>query len=143
MGWTFTVRSKKTLAQHREDHVRDATDYGDRKIARIIAHEWHPRTWYALIGFYETPESQKPYRVFLRTDIIDMSGGEFGYKDMSEDMGPYLDDKPSKKFAAAVYRYKPHAEGYAVEFRERMGIKYDSQQQLVIAETDFQPEDEA
>jgi len=126
MGWTFH-NEKKTLAQFRDNHVREATQYRD-KIARIIMHEWHPHTWYALIGFYDTPDSTQPNHVFLRTDMIDSGGeyGQFGYKDMEESYGPYLEDKPTKGMADTIYKYIPEVYGYAGEFRDRMGIKYDS-----------------
>lgn len=125
MGWTYLDlnRNRVTLAQAKEKHVREATYYSEGTTARIIMHEWHPKTWYALIGFY-SPGSDKPHKVFLRTDIIDTSAGAFGYKDLCEEMGPYLDDKPSRAMAAAVFKYIPHAERHAKDFRDWAGIPY-------------------
>ena len=133
MGWTFTDlnRNRMTLDQAKDQHVRQATQYTGQTV-RIIMHEWHAKTWYAIIGFYETPESQKPHKVFLRTDMIDTSGGQFGYKDMSEEMGPHLDDKPSRAMANAVFRYIPKAEGYAKDFRQWAGIAYMDEKQLQL-----------
>jgi len=136
MGWTYNdlQRNRMTLDQAKEEHVRQATRYGEGTIARIIMHEWHAKTWYALIGFYPAAgnpaELQKPTKVFLRTDIIDTSAGQFGYKDMSEEMGPNLDDKPSRAMAKAVYKYIPHAAGYAKDFRDWAGISYQNENQL-------------
>lgn len=125
MGWTYMNlrRNRLTLDQAKENHVREAIQYCNGTVARIIMHEWHPKTWYAIIGLYH-PQNQKPDLIFLRTDKIDASAAEFGYKDMSEDMGPYLDDRPTPGMCAAILKYIPRAEGYAKEFRERMGIPY-------------------
>lgn len=125
MGYTYINlhRNRLTLQQAKENHVREATRYGQDTTARIIMHEWHPKTWYALIGFYKAG-SDKPHKIILRTDIIDTTGGEFGYKDLCEEMGPYLDDKPSRAMAAAVFKYIPHAERHAKDFRDWAGIPY-------------------
>jgi hypothetical protein len=124
MGWTF-IGTRKTLAQHQDDNFREATE-GGPFTRRIIVHEWHPRTWYALIGIYETPESEHPKHVYLRVDMIDTSTGDFGYNDATEEMGPYAEDKPTPEMAAAIRRYIPIARGFAKAFRDRMGIGYDA-----------------
>jgi len=127
MGWTFTdlARNRLTLEQAKDNHVRDATRYCDGTIARIIFHEWHDRTWYAIIGFYASNDATTPSEVFLRTDKLDCSAGAFGYKDMSENMGPRLDDKPSRALAKAVFQYIPEVPNqWAREFRDWAGIPY-------------------
>lgn len=146
MGWTYTdlARNRMTLEQVKQNHVREATRYGEATLARMIMHEWHPKTWYAIIGLYPpldpdpfAPELfdqlaktlgtayMKPTKIFLRTDIIDIAGGQFGYKDMCEDMGPRLDDKPSRALAKAVFKYIPEpCCQYAREFRDWAGIPY-------------------
>jgi hypothetical protein len=129
MGWTYTdlARNRLTLEQAKQNHVRDATNYGDRAVARIIMHEWHDKTWYAIIGLYtptEDQQRQKPETIFLRTDIIDTAGGQFGYKDMTESVGPRLNNRPSRALAKAVFKYIPIAPGYAKEFRDWAGIPY-------------------
>jgi hypothetical protein len=129
MGWTYNnlKRNRLTLDQAKQNHVREATLYSGGTVARIIMHEWHPKTWYAIIGLYAAQtdgKEQKPYQSFLRTDMIDASPAEFGYKDMTEEMGPYVEDRPSASMCAAIVKYIPKAEGYAKEFRDRMGIPY-------------------
>lgn len=135
MGWTYTdlQRNRLTLDQAKQNHVRQATQYSD-KIARIIMHEWHANSWYALIGFYDTEESTKPNLVFFRTDIIDQSALSFGYKDLCEEMGPHMQDRPSRAMAKLVFKYIPHAPSlYARDFRDFAGIPYLTQKQLELA----------
>lgn len=127
MGWTYTdlARNRLTLEQAKHHHVREATQNGEGTIARIIMHEWHDHTWYAIIGFYPSPDATAPSDVFLRTDRLDCSAGAFGYKDMSEQMGPRLDNKPSRALAKAVFKYIPQAPNeWAREFRDWAGIPY-------------------
>jgi hypothetical protein len=125
MGWTITDlgRYGKTLEQAKADHVAEATRYGEGVKAEMIAHEWHAETFYAIIrlsgGRYEKPVT------FFRTDMIEQSPVSFGYKDQSEEMGPYCKNRPSRAFAALVYKHIPEVSGYAMDFRKRMGIKYD------------------
>jgi hypothetical protein len=93
MGWTYNnlKRNRLTLDQAKQNHVREATLYSGGTVARIIMHEWHPKTWYAIIGLYAAQtdgKQQKPYQIFLRTDMIDASPAEFGYKDMTEEWDP-------------------------------------------------------
>jgi len=95
-------------------------------IRRIILHEWHPRTWYALIGVYQTPESEHPSYVYFRVDAIEAGYGHFAYNSATEEMGPYVDDKPTPEMAAAVRKYIPIVGGWAKEFRDRVGIGYDA-----------------
>lgn len=134
MGWTYLdlARNRMTLQQAKDNHVREATRYGEGTIARIIIHEWHARTWYAIIGLYREQADDKlqtPHTIFLRTDMIDTTGGQFGYKDMTEQMGPRLDDKPSPAFAKAAFKYIPYATGYARDFRDWAGIPYLAERQ--------------
>lgn len=131
MGWTYLdlARNRMTLQQAKDNHVREATRYGEGTIARIIMHEWHACTWYAIIGFYACETASKPDKIFLRTDMIDTAGGQFGYKDMTEQMGPHLDDKPSPAFAKAAFKYIPYATGYARDFRDWAGIPYLAERQ--------------
>lgn len=136
MGWTITDldRNRQSLQYAKEDHVRDATRYGNGIKAELIAHEWHPSTWYAIIRltYPEGHERHGQPVTFLRTDMIEQSPARFGYKDMVESMGPNLDDKPSQKMKALIYEHIPFAEGYAVDFRKRMGIQYNEQLRLAV-----------
>lgn len=94
MGWTITDlhRNRLTLEQAKQKHLASVINYGTETKAELIAHEWHAATFYALIRLERpglTPVT------FLRVDMIEQSPASFGYKDMSESMGPYVDDKPS------------------------------------------------
>lgn len=129
MGWIYMdlARAGLSLEQAKINHVRDSSRYGPGAAARIIMHEWHPRTWYAIIGLYAVHSDQRmqpPHTVFLRTDRIDTSDGQFGYKDMTEQMGPLLDDTPSLAMVRAIFRYIPFAEGDAIGFRQSHGIPF-------------------
>jgi hypothetical protein len=136
MGWTYTDlgRNRLTLEQAKSMHVMEATRYGSNICARIVMHEWKPKTWYAVIRmeYLEGHEKAGQIVYFLRTDMIDITGGQFGYKDMTEDMGPYLDDKPSRAMAKAVYKYIPHAAGYAKDFRDWACISYQNENQIQL-----------
>lgn len=130
MGWTITEldRNRTTLHQARAAHVAECTDYGTGH-AELLAHEWHAETFYAIVrrtfpeGMHRAPVT------FLRVDMIEQSPASFGYKDMSESMGPYVANPPSAAMKAAIFKHIPTAEAYAVEFRNRMGIKYDNKAQ--------------
>ena len=132
MGWTTKElgRYGGTLEQAKAEHVWKATRYSNGINAEMIAHEWHAKTFYAIIrlsgGKYETPKT------FLVVDLIEQSPASFGYKDGSEDMGMYCENKPSPAFAALIYKHIPVATGYAVEFRQRNGIKFKNAQQLEL-----------
>lgn len=129
MGWIYLdpARAGLSLEQAKINHVRDAARYGPGLAARIIMHEWHPRTWYAIIGLYAALSDQRmqtPHTIFLRIDSFDTSGGQFGYKDMTEQMGPLVDDTPTLAMVRAIFRHIPYAEGDAIAFRQAHGIPF-------------------
>lgn len=130
MGWTITDldRNRTSLQYAKEDHVRESTRYGNTIKAELIAHEWRPSTWYAIIKltYLDGHERKGQSETFLRTDMIEATPARFGYKDMTEQMGPNVDDKPSEQMKALIYKHIPTAKGYATAFRDRMGIKYNA-----------------
>lgn len=134
MGWTYTdlQRSGQSLEQAKLEHVARASYYSSNIRAGIVIHEWRPSTWFALVALNYLPGHAKAGSTehFLRVDMIEASPASFGYKDMEEGMGPYVADRPSAQFAKAVFKYLPEAEGYAAEFRDRMGIPYIHKAQL-------------
>lgn len=127
MGWTYT-RDKVDLNKAKQEHVWEATRYGSEIKAELIAHEYRPRTFFAIIRL-TYPANHDRYagqvKTWLRIDLIDTSGGLFGYKDGAEEMGMYNDDKPSAAFKKLIYQHIPTPEGYGQEWRERNGVKYD------------------
>ena len=136
MGWTYTdiARFNISLDQAKFDHINQATRYGDNIKANIVIHEWKACTWFAVIRLEYLEGHEKAGQVcyFLRTDMIEASPSQFGYKDMTEEMGPYVQDKPSLNMIRAIFKYIPKAEGYAKEFRQRMGIPYLEERQLEL-----------
>ena len=130
MGWTTNDlhRNRKTLEQAKAEHLRDAVDY-TTGTAELVAHEWHKETFYAIIRRTFPAEMKRAPVTFLRVDMIEQSPASFGYKDMSESMGPYVANPPSASMKAAIFKHIPIADGYAKEFRDRMGIKYSNQEQ--------------
>lgn len=129
MGWIYLdlARAGLTLEQAKANHVREAAPYGPGTVARVIMHEWHPRTWYAIVGLYPVytdDRCQSPHTIFLRTDRIDTRGGLFGHQPMTEQMAPLLDDPPSLSMVRAIFRYIPYAEGDAITFRQSHAIPF-------------------
>ncbi len=132
MGWTYT-RDRIDLNKAQEQHVWEATRYGDDIKAELLAHEWKPKTFFAIIRLtFPADHARNPGKIitWLRIDLIDTTGGTFGYKDGAEEMGMYNDDKPSMEFRKLIYQYIPTAEGYAIEWRKRNGVKFDNAKQV-------------
>ena len=130
MGWTIQELRYTTLEQAKVKHVDSSTRYSEGITAELIAYEWHPETFFAIIrlsgGRYAQPKT------FLQVDLIEQSAKSFSYKDGCEEMGMYCKNKPSRSFAALVYKHIPEAPGYAAEFRQRNGIKYNDPAQLSL-----------
>lgn len=122
MGWTITDLSsaRMTLQQAKDKHVADAVRYGSGT-TELVKHEWHPTTWYAIIR-RTLPNGE--VTTFLRVDMIEQTPMHFGYKDMSEEMGPYVQEAPSAAMKAAIFKHIPIAKGWAKQFRDRVGIQY-------------------
>lgn len=128
MGWTYTdlVRNRMTLEQAKKQHTTNATRYIGGIKASLLAEEWHPQTWYAIIKL-EYPEGDEKHgkpETFLRVDLLEASSVSFGYKDMCEEMGPYVSNPPSQSFKSKIFKHIPDASRYAAEFRQCHGIRY-------------------
>lgn len=128
MGWTYTDCTN--LEAEKADHVASATRYSGGITAELIAHEWHNKTWFALIrlsgGHYAEPLT------WLRIDLIDTTQGQFGYKDGAEEMGMHNENRPSREFAALIYKHIPTPQGYGLKWRERNGVKFKDTAQLEL-----------
>ncbi len=48
MGWTYT-RDRVDLNKARQQHEWDSTRYGSDIKAELLASEWKPATWFAII----------------------------------------------------------------------------------------------
>jgi hypothetical protein len=124
MGWTVSDLDKHwTLADAKAQHVKTCIAYSADYKATLIDYEWRPKTFYAIIEL--TKPNGKAER-FLRTDMIDTSNNQFGYKDMTEEMGPHVEDSPSYGFKEKIFQWIPITKGYAGNFRTRHGIKYST-----------------
>lgn len=131
MGWTYT-RDRVDLEKAKQQHVWECTRYGGDIKAELIAHEWKSKAFFAIIRLtYPADHARHPGETitWLRVDLIDTTGGTFGYKDGAEEMGMYQEGKPSREFAKLIYEHIPNAKGYAGEWRDRNGVKYDNKKQ--------------
>lgn len=135
MGWLYTRQSEKSLSEQKSDHAWNATRYGANVRAEILAQEWHAKTWFAVmrVTCLEGHEKAGNVETWLNIDLIDTAGGQFGYKSGSESMGMYQENKPSRAFAAEIYRHIPSAQGYGIEWRARNGVKHDDMAQGAMA----------
>ncbi len=134
MGWTYT-RDRVDLNKAQEQHVWETTRYGADIKAELLSHEWKPKSFFAIIRLtYPAKHDRYPGQVktWLRIDLIDTTGGTFGYKDGAEEMGMYQEDKPSAEFKKLIYQYIPKAEGYGIEWRKRNGVKFDNANQMEL-----------
>lgn len=68
------------------------------------------------IGWSDAPD--RPRRYFGLVCLTSRRGGYFGYKDMSEDMGPYKYDAPAKMLDM-LDQLAPNPTGYAAEWRKK------------------------
>ena len=124
MGWTYiSVKPWHTIEDIKAQHVRDISWTTDGAKAELIAHEWKPKTFFAIVKF---TNSEGKAETVLCVDMIDTRGKTFGYKDMSEEMGPYNENKPSRAFAKLIYEHIPVAKGCARDWRDRNGVKYET-----------------
>jgi hypothetical protein len=86
MGWTTINlhRNRMTLDQARADHLERMT-----KTYELLAYEWQDHTLFTILKpkWHHPDVSSAPY---LRIDILEQSSSHFAYKDMCEEMGPYL-----------------------------------------------------
>ncbi|OAM91623.1 hypothetical protein OH491_24290 [Termitidicoccus mucosus] len=128
MGWLYNRNiHRRSIDDLRKQHEQEAVEYTGGIKARLLASEWHSRTWYAIIRL-EYPAGHERFgqdTTFLAVDLIDTANGQFGCKSLSEDMGPYVENPPSEKFKKYIFKHIPEAPGKDAEnFRTRHGIKF-------------------
>lgn len=118
MGWDYVYpRRPMSVAEHRRRHEEECNSFGDT----LVECQWFPGAFYAII--YTTREDNGPPHHYFRVDLIDCGGSGFGWKGMDESAGPYVDFKPSAKFAETLLRLIPDPPNeWARKFRERIGL---------------------
>ena len=120
MGWTYFYDGRKTPDIIRAEFHR-APVPGERTGFEIIDHAMYGSTWYGIIkvtpqGTGQTPEPE-PYHVGA-VILTKRVRGEFGYKDMDENMGPYHTDCPAR-ILDALDRLSPAPSANAFEWRSK------------------------
>lgn len=88
MGWLYGFGSPKDVKEH-VNRMRG----GGPEIVRQAATQYGRHLW----TVYELKTGER----FINLDLIQKSGAEWGYKDMSEDMHPFYFDCPLSLIEAA------------------------------------------
>lgn len=117
MGWTYLHRDKGTLDK---DFFLKDFDAG------TVFHAWGTvaGTFYAAV---ETPrEPGKVWALVAMTNWAPKDHYNFGFKDMSEDMGPYQSRAPLSVLNALT----PTDHNYALEWRDRVTHHHEQRKAL-------------
>lgn len=117
MGWTYMHRDKGTSDK---DFFLQDFDPGTK------FHAWGTvaGTFYAAV---ETPrEPGKVWALIALTHRVPSDAHNFGFKDMSEDMGPYETRAP----LAVLNALTPTDHKYALEWRERVARHHEQRKAL-------------
>ncbi|EOZ4878927.1 hypothetical protein ACQRQP_000005 [Pseudomonas aeruginosa] len=102
MGWLFSSRTRAEL-------IRDLTQPEDQTRARIhvIAHTLRGNVLWSVTevtakteGVHPDLAPGEPMR-YIRCDLLQRSGGEWGYKTMDESMAPYYYSCPLRYLGMA------------------------------------------
>ena len=116
MGWTeFQDNPALTRAQMIERELSQPAKPDNPRAWGFEYITERGSTVYA-IGWHEAPERPRYY--FGLVCLTSRRGGWFGYKDMSEDMGPYRYDAPAKMLDM-LDRLAPNPTGHAAEWRAK------------------------
>ena len=141
MGWTFTNQTKAALvAELLQDweSVIDDSDFsrryypnipaGTRITSKAIRHRLvGNELWYVRETVRTFPDGRQESERWIGVDLLESNGRGWGYKSMSEDMGPYYYGCPVEYLELAP---QPESE-YAGKWRE--AIRARNAPQLVTA----------
>jgi hypothetical protein len=113
MGWTyFQATARKRSLDILRDELNSLEFIDAEQIGRTIyAAVKYPRTTSARFDVFTEPE-----RVFGLVVLISRRNGQFGYKDMGEEMGPYESACPARILDKLT---TPAPNEYARQWRER------------------------
>jgi hypothetical protein len=98
MGWDYLVHTRPAKAK----------DYLDKQFTGLVASAMIGNEYYAAIKMTNTD------KVFGLVVIVDRKNGEFGYKSMDEQMGPYFYKCPDK----ILKLLSPTTNEHALKWRE-------------------------
>jgi hypothetical protein len=104
MGWTYGWKTKGELVAHLIQ---------EREGFRTVAHK---STSTGLYAVHELKWANGEWQRFIAVYLIERQGGDWGYKDMEESMGPYVYDCP----LAFLDMVPEPVNGYAKEWREKV-----------------------
>jgi len=113
MGWTFFNASGKPS----EIITREFTQVPSEKYPsefKVLDQSTRGRVWYGVIQS-TNPEGIK--RVYGMIVLWTLRRGEFGYKELSEDMGPYYYDAPLR-IVNLLDELSPNPVGLSVKWRQ-------------------------
>ena len=113
MGWTFFNASGKPS----EILTREFTQVPSEKYPsefKVLDQSMRGRVWYGVIES-TNPEGIK--RVYGMICLWTLRRGEFGYKELGEDMGPYYYDAPLR-IVNLLDELSPKPLGLALKWRE-------------------------
>lgn len=122
MGWMFC---RKVPGYTPLDYMKGCFTSSDPARAKyeVVDHSFTSTAGYVAVQYTNFEKGWQPY-IFAAVMLIDQSGGEFGYKDMDESMGPVQSDCPARILNLLtpledIERITGRSQGYAVEWRKR------------------------
>lgn len=119
MGWTFFNASGKPS----EILTREFTQVPSEKYPsefKVLDQSMRGRVWYGVIES-TNPEGIK--QVYGMVCLWTLRRGEFGYKELGEDMGPYYYDAPLR-IVNLLDKLSPEPLGLAAKWRESVRTYY-------------------
>jgi len=113
MGWSYGWTTKKAMTES----IMRPWETADCKV-QFIAQCWRGNAWSGVHwAVCERTYTNGEVKRTVVCVLMQCSGGQWGYKDMSEDMGPYYYSCPLGYLALA--QPEP-TEGYAKEWRDKV-----------------------
>jgi hypothetical protein len=128
MGWTFFNASGKPS----EILTREFTQIPSEKYPsafKVLDQSMRGRVWYGVIES-TNPEGIK--RVYGMICLWTLRRGEFGYKELGEDMGPYYYDAPLR-IVNLLDELSPKPLGFALKWRESVRAYHAHQKSKKVA----------
>lgn len=128
MGWTFFNASGKPS----EILTREFTQIPSEKYPstfKVLDQSMRGRVWYAVIES-TNPEGIK--RVYGMICLWTLRRGEFGYKELGEDMGPYYYNAPLR-IVNLLDELSPKPLGFAQKWRESVRTYHAHQKNKKVA----------
>ena len=116
MGWTFPYGAS------RRDVIEELTREQSTplRVFRTLKKCFRGNTMYAL---HESVPVEGPPTRFLVVYLLQRSGGDWGYKDIEESMGPYYYDCPVSYLDAATEPTSDSAREWRAEVRAQAAVR--------------------